>query len=43
MKEFFKKVSEQVSVSIKFLINPSSWQRGHVSGKEYFWKEIKKS
>ena len=36
MKEFFKKVGEQVSASIKFLINPSSWRKGYEQGKEYF-------
>ena len=36
MKEFFKKVSEQISTSIKFLINPSSWKKGYEQGKEYF-------
>ena len=36
MKEFFKKVGEQVSASIKFLINPSSWSKGYEQGKEYF-------
>ena len=36
MKEFFKKVGEQVSASIKFLISPSSWRKGYEQGKEYF-------
>ena len=36
MKEFFKKASEQISTSIKFLINPSSWKKGYEQGKEYF-------
>ena len=36
MKEFFKKVSEQITTSIKFLINPSSWRKGYEQGKEYF-------
>ena len=36
VKEFFKKVSEQITTSIKFLINPSSWRKGYEQGKEYF-------
>ena len=36
VKEFFKKVSEQITTSIKFLMNPSSWRKGYEQGKEYF-------